>query len=88
MEVILTNSIIATLLEELKEPEGYHTHSCEILQRMNTQQDCCYCLVTKVCLTPCDHLDYSMPGSFSVGYPRQEHKWVASPSQGIFLTHD
>ena len=67
MEVILTNSIIATLLEELKEPEGYDTHSCEILQRMNTQQDCCYCLVTKVCLTPCDHLDYSMPGSFFCG---------------------
>ena len=34
---------------------------------MNTQQDCCYCLVTKVCLTPCDHLDYSMPGSFFCG---------------------
>ena len=67
MEVILTNSVIATFLEELKEPEGYYTHGCEILQRMNIQQDCCYCLVTKLYLTPCDHLDCSMPGSSFCG---------------------
>ena len=24
---------------------------------------CCYCLVAKSCLTPCDPMDYSMPGS-------------------------
>lgn len=66
MEVILTNSIIATTcigspksthvfgdsLEELKEPEGYYTHGCEILQRMNIEQDCCYCLVTKYVWLP------------------------------------
>ena len=49
--------------------------------------NCCYCLVTKSCLTLCDPMDWSLPTPQSMGFPRQE--WVAiSFSRGYSQSMD
>ena len=42
---------------------------------------CCYCLVTQVCLTLCDRIDCSLPGSSVHGILQARTlEWVAMPS--------
>ena len=41
----------------------------------------CMCvLVTQLCLTLCDLMDHSTPGSFAMGFSRQEY-WRVLPSR-------
>ena len=51
---------------------------------------CRCCLVTKSCLTLCDPMDCSLPGSSSMEFPRQEHwEWIAiSSSRGSSQPRD
>ena len=37
-----------------------------------------YCLIAKSCLTLCNPMDYSPPGSLSMGFPKQEY-WGGLP---------
>ena len=39
---------------------------------------CCSCLVTKLCPTLCDPMDYSPPGPLSMGFSKQEY-WSGLP---------
>ena len=39
---------------------------------------CCCCLVALLCLTLCDPMNCSLPGSSSTGFPRQEY-WSGLP---------
>ena len=40
-------------------------------------------LAAQLCLTFCGSMDYSPPGSLSMGFPRQEYwSWLPFPSPG------
>ena len=51
---------------------------------------CCYCLVTKLCQTLCNRMDYNLPGSFVHGISQARTlEWVAiSFSRGSFPPRD
>ena len=50
-------------------PSNKSTPSCYFFAFGST---CCYCLVTKLCPTLCNLMDYSLPGSSAVESSRQE----------------
>ena len=53
-------------------------------------QICCFCSVAKSCLTPCNPMDYSLPGSSAHGTSKARIlEWVATPSfRGSSWTRD
>ena len=63
----------------------FHCDHCNFLQ---TQTNWGKVLVTQSCLTLCDLMDCSLPGSLSMGFSRQKNSsWYPFPrSPGIFLT--
>ena len=54
--------------------EGSYRDLNDKVLRPYKQVCVCVCvLVSQSCPTVCDHMDYSWPGSFVHGIPRQEH---------------
>ena len=69
----------------------YILHSTEhFIGTQHTACNCCCCLVTKLCLTFCDHMDWSLPGSSAHGIiPVRILEWVAiSSSRGSSRPRD